>query len=138
LSGDRRQHPEIRCSNNQKSAENKKNIAVILTKKIGIYPTHEQEAVLFDLSDKCRLIYNFAQAERFKNWEENRDKPKEARVYITYYKQQNDLSAIKEKYPEYKWTTARCTRVRWGSSTRRNRSGSGLDGSPAFQGGVVH
>ena len=76
---------------------------MILTKKIGIYPSREQEAVLLDLSEKCRLIYNFALAERIENWEENRDKPKEDRIYITYNKQQNDLPSIKNKYPEYKW-----------------------------------
>jgi putative transposase len=75
---------------------------VIITKKIGIYPSYEQEALLLDLSEKCRLIYNFALAERIKYWEENRDKPKEEREYITYYTQQNALPAIKEKYPEYK------------------------------------
>ena len=76
---------------------------MILTKKIGIYPTSEQEKVLLDLSEKCRLIYNFALAERVRNWEENRDKPREERTYITYVKQQNDLPAIKEQYPDYKW-----------------------------------
>ena len=76
---------------------------MILTKKIGIYPTREQETVLLDLSDKCRLMYNFALADRIENWEENRDKPREDRTYITYNKQQNDLPSIKEKYPEYEW-----------------------------------
>lgn len=76
---------------------------MILTSKIGIYPSSEQETVLFDLSEKCRLIYNFAIAERIENWEENCDKPREKRTYITYIKQQNDLPAIKEKYPDYKW-----------------------------------
>ena len=76
---------------------------MILTKKIAIYPTFEQEKVLLDLSEKCRLIYNFALAERISNWEENRDKTTEERVYIGYLKQQNDLSAIKAQYPEYKW-----------------------------------
>jgi putative transposase len=76
---------------------------MILTKKIGVYPTHEQKKVLLDLSEKCRLVYNFALAERIKNWEENVSKPKEERYYIGYIKQQNDLIAIKEKYPEYKW-----------------------------------
>jgi putative transposase len=76
---------------------------LIITKKIGIYPSFKQEAVLLDLSEKCRLIYNFALAERIKNWEENRENSTEDRTSITYYKQQNDLPAIKEKYPEYKW-----------------------------------
>lgn len=66
---------------------------MILTKRIPIYPSHEQEKVLLDLSEKCRLIYNFALAERIANWEENRDKLKDEKTYIGYYKQQNDLPA---------------------------------------------
>jgi putative transposase len=31
-----------------------------LTQKIRIFPTPEQEIVLWKLSEKCRLIYNFA------------------------------------------------------------------------------
>lgn len=76
---------------------------MFLTKKIVIYPTFEQEKALLDLSEKCRLIYNFTLAERILNWKENRDRPKEESVYIGYLKQQNDLSSIKEQYPEYKW-----------------------------------
>jgi putative transposase len=76
---------------------------VILTKKVGIYPTQEQEKVLLDLSEKCRLIYNFGLAERITNWEENRGKPKEERICITYIKKQNDLPAIKKRYPDYGW-----------------------------------
>ena len=76
---------------------------MILTKKCGIYPTRDQEKVLIDLSEKCRLIYNFALAERIENWEENREKPKEDRTFIGYLKQQNDLPGIKKKYPGYKW-----------------------------------
>src|SRR5271157_2862467 len=78
-------------------------MSIILTKKIWIFPSREQEAVLLDLSEKCRLIYNFALAERKWNWEENRDKPEDDRRYITYNKQQNDLPKIKKKYPEYQW-----------------------------------
>ena len=35
-----------------------------LTQKIRIYPSPEQEKVLWALSNQCRLIYNFALAER--------------------------------------------------------------------------
>jgi len=66
-----------------------------LTQQVRIEPTKEQEKVLWDLSEKCRLIYNFALEER-----------KEAHKYghkIGYKKQQNDLPTIKEKYPEYSW-----------------------------------
>jgi len=66
-----------------------------LTQKIKIFPTLEQEEVLWKLSEKCRLLYNFALAERIEAWK-NGGK-------VTYRKQQNDLPKIKEKYPAYKW-----------------------------------
>jgi putative transposase len=75
----------------------------LLTRKIPISPTAEQEQVLWDLSEKCRLLYNFALAERQKHWEINRTKPKARRTYITYRKQQNDLPTIKKQHPEYAW-----------------------------------
>lgn len=55
------------------------------------------------LSEKCRLIYNFALEERIKNWEENHEKSTEERSYITYIDQQNALPTIKKRYPEYSW-----------------------------------
>ncbi len=73
-----------------------------LTQKLRIHPTANQEAVLWALSEKCRLIYNFALAERIDTWEENKEKPEEEREFITYIKQQNDLPAIKKDHPEYK------------------------------------
>jgi len=73
-----------------------------LAQQIKIKPTNEQKEVLWKLSERCRLCYNFALTERMKSWEENKDKSKEERTYIGYNKQQNDLSSIKEKYPEYK------------------------------------
>lgn len=39
-----------------------------LTERVRIYPTPEQENVLWCLSEQCRLIYNFALAERRKEW----------------------------------------------------------------------
>ncbi len=75
----------------------------MLTRKIRITPTPEQEQVLWDLSEKCRLLYNFALAERNQNWETNFEHPKEERTYITYLKQQNALPSIKKQYPEYVW-----------------------------------
>ncbi len=74
-----------------------------LTQQIIINPTKEQEKVLWDLSEKCRLIYNFALEERRNNWKKNKDKPKDDREYIPYIDQQNKLPKTKEKYPEYKW-----------------------------------
>ncbi|MFX0100045.1 MAG: RNA-guided endonuclease InsQ/TnpB family protein, partial [Candidatus Hodarchaeota archaeon] len=74
-----------------------------LTQKLRIYPTLEQETVLWALSEKCRLIYNFALAERIDAWEKSKEKPEKKREFITYIKQQNNLPATKKKYPEYKW-----------------------------------
>src|SRR4030066_989399 len=78
-----------------------------LTEKVRIYPTMEQEEVLWHLSEQCRLIYNFALSERRRQWELNNllfefqvfpwGKPE----WIGYTKQQDDLPEIKEKYPRY-------------------------------------
>ena len=76
---------------------------MIITKKIRVFPSVVQQKVLLDLSEKCRLIYNFALKERIDNWAENKIKTKEDRMYITYNKQQDDLPSLKKKYPEYKW-----------------------------------
>ncbi len=64
-----------------------------LTQKIRIYPSLQQEKVLWDLSEKCRLIYNFALLER-----------KEAYLKgekINYQIQQNELVLTKQAYPEF-------------------------------------
>lgn len=66
-----------------------------LTQKIKIFPTLEQQQVLWKLSEKCRIIYNFALSERIKAWKSGGK--------VTYRKQQNDLPKLKEKYPEYRW-----------------------------------
>ncbi|WP_321416694.1 helix-turn-helix domain-containing protein [uncultured Methanomethylovorans sp.] len=66
-----------------------------LTLPIKIDVTPEQESVLWDLSEKCRFVYNFGLQERqdaYKN-----------KIKIGYRKQQDDLPKIKQKYPEYKW-----------------------------------
>lgn len=47
---------------------------MFLTLRSRIFPTEIQEKVLWDLSEKCRLIYNFALKERIENWKVNRDK----------------------------------------------------------------
>ncbi len=67
-----------------------------LTQQIKIQPTKARQDVLNDLSEKCRLIYNFALKERKKAFEED-DKR------ISYIEQQNQLPKTKEEYPEYKW-----------------------------------
>ena len=74
-----------------------------LTQKHPIFPTKSQEEILWLLSEKCRLIYNFALAERIENWKQNKKISKKERNYIRYVDQQNQLHQIKQKYPEYKW-----------------------------------
>lgn len=67
-----------------------------LTQKIRIYPTEEQEDVTWILSEKCRLLYNFALEHRNEVY-------KETGVSPTYHMQQDDLPEIKNKFPEYEW-----------------------------------
>jgi putative transposase len=76
---------------------------VQLAQKLRIHPTAVQEVVLWALSEKCRLIYNFALAERIDTWKASKENSDIERTSITYIKQQNDLPAIKQKYPEYTW-----------------------------------
>jgi len=66
-----------------------------LTQKIRIRPTSEQEDVLWHLSEKCRLIYNFALKER-KETEERGE-------HMSYITQQNNLPSLKKQFPEYRW-----------------------------------
>jgi putative transposase len=66
-----------------------------LAQKIHIFPTTEQEHLLWKLSERCRLLYNFALAERIAAWKKGE--------HIAYQKQQNDLPKIKRRYPEYGW-----------------------------------
>lgn len=69
---------------------------MLLAQKIRIQPSPEQEEVLWALSEKCRLIYNFALKERKEAYEKGEKTP-------TFNKQCADLPTIKEEYPEYKW-----------------------------------
>jgi putative transposase len=65
-----------------------------LTRKVRIYPTSEQESVLWTLSDICRVLYNAALEERKIAWEVNKKS-------INYYHQQNKLPTFKEEHPEF-------------------------------------
>jgi len=76
---------------------------MMLTQKIRIFPTQVQEEIMWVLSEKCRLLYNFALAERLENWNVNKNKVKKERTYLSYRDQQSTLPRIKETYPEYKW-----------------------------------
>ena len=73
------------------------------TYKIQVYPTEEQQKVLWVLSEKCRLLYNFALAERKDDWNENKALSSKKREYIRYIDQQNQLPAFKREYPDYGW-----------------------------------
>jgi putative transposase len=70
-----------------------------LTQKIEIFPTIEQESVLWTLSNQCRLLYNFALKERL-------DDKK-----ITYITQQNKLPDLKKKYPVYTQVYAKVLQI---------------------------
>ena len=74
-----------------------------LTQKIRIFPAPTQTQVMWILSEKCRLIYNFALRERMDNWNENKSKSKEEKTYVNYQTQQNQLPSLKSQFPEYKW-----------------------------------
>lgn len=65
-----------------------------LAKKIRIYPTKEQVDVLWELSDKCRIVYNFALADRKDTWTSERRS-------VKYAEQQNKLPDFKKRNPEY-------------------------------------
>jgi putative transposase len=66
-----------------------------LTEKVKLEVSKEQEQLLWVLSEKCRLIYNFALKERKEGYKYGHK--------IGYRQQQNDLVKIKEKYTEYNW-----------------------------------
>ncbi len=66
-----------------------------LVKKVKVYPTEAQTDTLWSLSNLCRLVYNFALAER-------KDTHADTGKGVSYKKQQNDLPLLKEQYPHYK------------------------------------
>ncbi len=61
-----------------------------LTQKIQIYPSPEQEKVLWDLSNSCRRLYNLALAERKEAYSKG--------VKVSYLTQQNALVLVKKEY----------------------------------------
>ena len=74
-----------------------------LSQKIRINPSKEQEYLLWIFSEKCRLLYNFALAERIENWKNNKTNLDDTPQYITYTALSKALPSLKEKYPEYRW-----------------------------------
>ncbi|MBI4447382.1 transposase, partial [Candidatus Woesearchaeota archaeon] len=67
-----------------------------LTQQIKIRASPSQEIVIQALSEKCRLVYNFALKERREAFEQDIKG-------ISYFKQQNDLPKLKERFSEYFW-----------------------------------
>ncbi|MGV9206361.1 MAG: helix-turn-helix domain-containing protein [Promethearchaeia archaeon] len=56
-----------------------------MSQKIRIYPTEEQLDVLWDLSEKCRLIYNFVLSARIDNWRKaKRTTEKRAKIHYIH------------------------------------------------------
>lgn len=76
---------------------------MFLTQKIRVFPTKPQQNILWILTEKCRLLYNFALQERIQNWKMQQNKPKKHRQYLTYQEQSKMLPLIKRQYPEYQW-----------------------------------
>jgi len=72
-----------------------------LATKVKIRVTPDQADVLWHLSEKCRLLYNFALAERNQNYQENKDRAD--KQYVGYIQQANALPELKKRFPEYKW-----------------------------------
>jgi putative transposase len=76
---------------------------MILTFKSQIVPSSIQENILWDLSEKCRLLYNLGLLERYTVWELNKKLNNKENIFISYIDQQNALPKLKSIYPEYKW-----------------------------------
>ncbi|WP_292486507.1 helix-turn-helix domain-containing protein [Methanohalobium sp.] len=70
------------------------------TLPIRIIPTSQQEELLWILSEKCRLLYNFALAERKDAYKNN--------IKISYSKQQNDLPKPRNSIQNISGFTPRC------------------------------
>ncbi|MHA2166081.1 MAG: RNA-guided endonuclease InsQ/TnpB family protein [Candidatus Hodarchaeales archaeon] len=68
---------------------------VTLTKKFSIKPTKNQERLLWELAETCRLLYNHALAERKFLYNSYNHR-------VTYIEQQNALPQLKDRFPRYK------------------------------------
>ena len=66
-----------------------------LTSKFTVKPTSKQETVLRDLSEHCRLLYNFSLFERNFLYEQYG-------LSVSYRDQQNGLPQLKQLFPRYK------------------------------------
>lgn len=89
-----------------------------ITNKIRIFPSKEQEELLWCLSEKCRLAYNFGLADRKNNHDFNlfikdfnicdNEKYHIPTKHLTFFDQQKSLVILRnEIYPEYQWVLER-------------------------------
>ncbi|MHA2334411.1 MAG: helix-turn-helix domain-containing protein [Candidatus Hodarchaeales archaeon] len=78
------------------------SVIMLLSCKTRFFPTKSQEKVLWELTERCRLLYNFTLLKRKITWLQEKNFPKKQRQFITYQDQQNSLPALKKRYPEYK------------------------------------
>ncbi len=67
---------------------------VTLTWKLAIIPTEKQEEVLWELSETCRLLYNYALAERKFLYDTYK-------YSVSYREQQDSLPYTKKLFPRY-------------------------------------
>jgi putative transposase len=65
-----------------------------LTQKIRVYPTSDQQKLLWDLSDQCRRLYNLGLSERREAYANGKK--------TSYRVQQNELVLTKQAYPEFR------------------------------------
>jgi len=86
----------------QKQLYSFKERKLLLTMKLKIRPTSEQEEILWKLSENCRLLYNFALEERMKWWERNKNLTKKKREKnISFASQCRQLTQMKKEFPRY-------------------------------------
>ncbi len=104
-----------------------------LTLKFSIDVTKEQEEVSWILSEKVRLLYNFALEHRNYIYDTTG-------TSITYTQQQDDLPELKRKYPEYEWVYSKVLQMALHSldndfhSFTSKRKGDKTAQKPGFKG----
>ena len=78
--------------------------AQYLAQRIRIYPTEEQERVLLDLCEQCRLLYNFTLIKKRRIWEAIKDLPSKERTKKdpSVWDWNDSLPKLKKHYPDYK------------------------------------
>lgn len=115
---------------------------VLLTCKLKIQPTPEQEEILWKLAENCRLLYNFALKERIEWWEMNKELSQDKREKeITFASQSKQLPQLKQKYPNYKQNysktlqqTLKCLDANFRSFYALRRNGHKDANPPRFKG----